>query len=73
MDKQERSCSHCRFSETQPPRPDLKRVMICRRDPPQMTQMLTDRGIVSMVNFPTVTPDTWCHQYAPRAIENGEG
>jgi hypothetical protein len=61
---QPRACSRCMFIEVQPPKPpNLTGLMICRRDPPQMSQMLTQQGIVSMVNFPTVAPDTWCYQF----------
>lgn len=59
-----KACKDCVYAEKQPlPPPNLHSIIVCRRFPPQMTQIPQPNGVASLVNFPMVKEDLWCWEY----------
>ena len=67
-----RSCASCKFSAVQQlPPPNLEKVRVCKRFPPQVNVIGTERGPAWTSNFPIVADEIWCFEYAPDQAANG--
>lgn len=60
-------CKTCRFNhEMQAPPPNLGKVSLCKKDPPQIMLMPTAHGMVPGSAFPQITD--WCFGFEPRPL-----
>jgi hypothetical protein len=66
-----RSCATCKFSGIhRPPPPEIGKIRVCKRFPPVMTMLMTENGPAGVCNFPIVTDEIWCFEYAPEGAAN---
>ena len=67
-----RSCATCKFCAVQQlPPPEITKVRVCKRFPPQVNVVQSQQGGAFMVNFPIVADEVWCYEYAPEGAANG--
>lgn len=63
------TCSGCVFSLESDPNPaDLRapRNLLCRRLPPTVLALgMSQQGLATSSQFPTVKPDGWCGEWQP--------
>lgn len=65
------TCGKCKFSASENPNPG--EPLICRRNPPATTIMLTPgpggRPMPNPVSaYPLVRPEQWCGEYRPKIM-----
>lgn len=59
-----RTCLQCAYKEIQQlPPPNLGKVMICRRFPPQAIVQQVGNQMNMTSTHPIVGPQTWCHEF----------
>ena len=61
------NCQTCRFKvEIQLPPPNLNKLVVCKKDPPQVVMT----GMGTGTTFPPITD--WCFSYEPQKAANDE-
>jgi len=69
-DEIKRDCMTCQYMTRERGDPkQIETVPVCRRHPPVLAAMATPQGLGVMTTFPVVNPQSWCYEYAPKALD----
>lgn len=71
-EQQERACARCEYMVLQLIGPhDLERKMVCKRFPPNITNIHTPQGLMSITAHPVVNAGQWCFEFKASQIPPG--
>lgn len=70
IEKQERACGKCKFSQLETMPGQIQRLLVCHRFPPAMSMYVApgpggQMGVTGATNHPVVTPLQWCFEFVP--------